>query len=75
MILVPETAKGEKLEIKDVKRQVKHALHHLGLSHEYRVLADHHRIVIEKVKNKPPHAEHEGTPPSPYQTLPYFFPG
>jgi hypothetical protein len=75
MLIVPDTVKGKRLEIKDLKLQVKHALHHLGLSEEYRVLADHQRVIVEKVKKMPQHAHHEGTPPSPYQTLPYFFPG
>lgn len=75
VLIVPDTVNGKIVEIKDVKLQVKHALHHLGLSDEYRVLADHHRIIIEKVKKTPQHPQHEGTAPSPYQTLPYFFPG
>lgn len=75
MLIVPDTVNGDRLEIKEVKLQVKHALHHLGLSDDYRVLEEHHRIIIEKVKKAPQHAQHEGTVPSPYQTLPYFFPG
>ncbi|MGO9644277.1 MAG: hypothetical protein ACLPY5_05965 [Candidatus Bathyarchaeia archaeon] len=74
-LIVPDTVNGKRLEVKDVKFQVKHVLHHLDLSDDYRVLAGHRTIIIEKVKKMPHHAQREGTPPSPYQTLPYFFPG
>lgn len=77
------TAKGGKLFLdqtgrlspKDAKLQVKHALRHMGLEEEYRVLSEHHiiRIVrlIEKTRPKP---RKEGELPAPSQSLPYFFP-
>jgi hypothetical protein len=60
---------------KDAKLQVKHALRHLGLAEEYRVLSEHHIIRIEKLVEKKRHKfEKEGEAPAPSQSMPYFFP-
>jgi len=60
--------------VKEVKMEVKRVLHRLGLSH-YRVLAEHSRILIVRVKERPRlRTEMKGSPPSPSQSLPYFFP-
>jgi hypothetical protein len=74
LLLLPDEVNGRRLGVKDVKLQLKHALHNLGLSEEYRVLAEHHRIRIVKVEVKQKMAERKGTTPSPSQSLPYFFP-
>jgi hypothetical protein len=64
------------LSMKDAKLQVKHALHHLGLSEDYRVLSEHHRIRLVRVEEKREHhVGREGGAPPPSQSLPYFFPG
>jgi hypothetical protein len=74
-LIMPETAEGQRSGVKDVKTQVKHVLYHLGLSDKYRVLAEHHKIRIVKVKEKlKPHTERRGSAPPPSQSLPYFFP-
>jgi hypothetical protein len=74
VLLLPDAVNGQKLGVKDVKLQLKHALHHLGLSEEYRVLAEHHRVRIVKVEERLKAAERKGTVPPPAQSLPYFFP-
>jgi len=74
-LIVSEEARGSRFGVKEVKTQVKHILHHLGLSDEYRVLAEHRKIRIARVKEKPrPCAERKGSAPPPSQSLPYFFP-
>ena len=75
LILVPDTIKGKHYGVKDVKLIMKHALHQLGMSGEYRVLAEHHQVRIVKVEEKTRYAEREGAAPPPSQSLPYFFPG
>ena len=75
-LLVPDSAAGRPVSVKDVKAQVKHALHNLGLSDEYRVLTEHHKVRIVKIEEKArPPAEREPSAPPPSQSLPYFFPG
>jgi hypothetical protein len=74
VLLLPDTVNGHKLGVKDAKVQLKHALHHLGLSDEYRVLAEHHRVRIVKIEEKSRPMERRGTTPPPAQSLPYFFP-
>jgi hypothetical protein len=74
LLLLPDEVNGRRLGVKDVKLQLKHALHNLGLSEEYRVLAEHHRIRIVKIEVKQKMAERKGTTPPPSQSLPYFFP-
>jgi hypothetical protein len=75
ILMVPETANGQRFSIKDVKMQMKRVLHHLGLSHQYRVLEEHHKIRIVKVKESPKHpTKQKGSPAPPSQTLPYLFP-
>jgi hypothetical protein len=74
-LLVPDEANGHHVGVKDVKMQVKHVLHHLGLSEEYRVLTEHHKVRIVKVEEKlRPAAERKASAPPPSQSLPYFFP-
>ena len=75
VLLVPDTVNGKHYGAKDVKLLVKHALHQLGVSEEYRVLSEHHEVRIVKVEEKTRYAEREGAAPPPAQSLPYFFPG
>ena len=72
-LIVPDTVNGKHYGVKDMKLHVKHALHQLGLSEEYRVLIEHHKIRIVKVEEKAKYAEREGAAPPPAQSLPYFF--
>jgi hypothetical protein len=66
---------GGHVSPKDAKLQVKHALRHLGLAEGYRVLSEHHIILIEKlVEKKRRKFEKERETPAPSQTMPYFFP-
>lgn len=74
VLVVPDTVKGKQFGVKDLKLHVKHALHQLGLSEEYRVLAEHHRIRIVRIEVKPKPMEKEGSAPPPSKSLPYFFP-
>ena len=75
ILLVSETADGQRFCVKDVKMQVKHVLHHLGLSRHYRVLKEHHRIRIVKIKeNSKQPTKQKGSSAPPSQTLPYLFP-
>jgi hypothetical protein len=62
------------LRPKDVKMQIKHVIHHLGFSHEYRVLSDHSVLRIVKVGHKSRPQEKGGSVPNPSQSLPYLFP-
>lgn len=73
-LIVPDTVNGKHYGVKDMKLHVKHALHQLGLSEEYRVLAEHHKIRVVKVEEKVRYAERESRAPPPAQSLPYFFP-
>lgn len=75
LLIVPDTTSRSKLGVKEVKLQVKHVLHQLGFSEEYRVLTEHHTVRIVKVGEKYRPIERKGTAPSPSQSLPYFFPG
>jgi hypothetical protein len=75
LLLVPDTVNGKHYGVKDVKLLVKHALHQLGISEEYRVLAEHHQVRIVKAEEKTHYVERKGTAPPPAQSLPYFFPG
>ena len=74
-LLVAEAANGKQIGMKDLKLQVKHVLHHMHLSDDYRVLAEHQKIRIVRVEEKTRHAERAGTAPAPAKSLPYFFPG
>ena len=74
LLIVPDTTGASKVGVKDVKLQVKHVLHQLGFSEEYRVLADHHMIRIVKVGEKYRPSERGGQVAPPSQSLPYFFP-
>jgi hypothetical protein len=72
---VPEIVNGKHYGAKDLKVQVKHVLHQLHLSEDYRVLAEHQKIRIVKIEEKEKHHERAGTAAPPSKTLPYFFPG
>jgi hypothetical protein len=74
LLMVPDAANGNSIGVKDVKLQVKHVLHQLGFSSEYRVLAEHHVVRIEKVKEKVRYEQRKVSAPPPSQSLPYFFP-
>jgi len=74
-LLVPDTVNGKPFGVKDLKLQVKHVLHHMHFSDDYRVLAEHQKIRIVRVEEKSKHAERGGTAAPPSQTMPYFFPG
>ncbi len=73
-LIVPDVVNSKHLGVKDLKLQVKHVLHHLHLSEDYRVLAEHQKIRVVKVEEKVRHVEKEGTAPAPAQSLPYLFP-
>ena len=75
VLLVPDMVDGKHFGVKDVKLHMKHALHHLGLTEDYRVLAEHHQVRIVKVEEKTKHAQQRSEAPPPSQSLPYFFPG
>jgi hypothetical protein len=62
------------LRARDVKIGTKHVLHHLGFSHDYRVLSENSRIRIVRVEEKRKAVKKETVPPNPAQTLPYLFP-
>lgn len=74
LLIVDDSKGGRRLGVKDVKLQVKHVLHQLGFSEEYRVLEEHHVVRIAKVEEKVRYAERKGTVPPPSQSLPYLFP-
>ena len=74
-LLIPENVNGKQFGVKDLKLQVKHVLHHMHLSEDYRVLAEHQKIRIVRVEERTRRGEREGTAPAPAQSLPYFFPG
>jgi hypothetical protein len=74
LILIPDEIGGKKVSVKDAKMQVKHVLHHLSFSGEYRVLTEQHKIKIVRVEEKARPAQEKGTPPPAPQSLPYFFP-
>ena len=74
-IILGDPTSGQ-LSMKDAKLQVKHALHHLKLSDEYRVHSEHHKIRLARVEEKKAHyVDKAGTAPPPAKSLPYFFPG
>lgn len=74
-IILSDPANGS-LSMKDAKLQVKHALHHLNLSDDYRVHSEHHIIRLMKVEEKKAHYVEKGrAAPPPASSLPYFFPG
>jgi len=83
-IRVPITVEGKRLVVgsreerllpRDVKTHVKQFLYHRGLSETYRVIEEHEVVRITKRKHKGERrVEKKGTPPSPYDTMPYYFP-
>jgi hypothetical protein len=73
--LILNDSANYQVNMKDAKLQMKHALHQLKLSEEYRVLSEHHKIRLVKVEEKSHYAERRGAVPPPSKSLPYFFPG
>jgi len=74
-LIVSEKSNDLRFGVKEVKTQLKHALHHLGLSDEFRVLVERSKIRIIRVEEKTrPAPERKSTVPPPSQSLPYFFP-
>lgn len=73
--LILNDSDNRQVSMKDAKLQMKHALHQLKLSEEYRVLSEHHKIRLVRVEQKSHYAEKRGAAPPPSQSLPYFFPG
>ncbi len=71
--LVLEADEGE-LSARDVKMLLKKFLHQRGLDGAYRVVGEREvvRIVRQREKRRP--RAKSGVPPSPYDTMPYFFP-
>lgn len=65
----------EKLPKRSVKILLKKFLHQRGLEEAYRVIQEKEvaRIVKRKHRGKQ-NTGKKGTPPSPYDTLPYYFP-
>jgi len=73
-LIVPEDKNHPQPQVKEVKMEVKRVPHHLGLS-QHRVLEEHHRILIVRLKEKPKlRTEKKGLPLPPSQSLPYLFP-
>ncbi len=65
----------EELSARNLKTFVKKFLHVRNLSESYRVVEEEKTIRIVRRKSKGKHGtEKKGTTPSPYSTLPYFFP-
>jgi len=75
VLMIPDEVAGRRLKVKAVKMELKHVLHQMSLSKDYRVLADDHGIRIVKVAERMRATRREGVVPSPSQTLPYLFPG
>jgi hypothetical protein len=67
-------SKEKKVLPKEVKMLVKRFLHREGLYETYRVTEENEVVRIIKREHKVRKAKEKGTPPSPYDTLPYFFP-
>lgn len=73
-ILVVDSAEKVLLP-RDVKTYVKHFLYHRGLSETYRVTEEHAVIRITSYKHRRDEkVKEKGVAPSPYDTLPYYFP-
>jgi hypothetical protein len=73
-LILSDPANGQ-LSMKDAKLQVKHALHHLNLSDDYRVHSEHHKIHLMRVEERKTHYVEKGrAAPPPSKSLPYFFP-
>jgi len=64
----------EKLSPREVKAYVKRFLHRKGLSETYRVTEEHRVVRIVKRRHGKKQVREKGTPPSSYDTLPYYFP-
>jgi hypothetical protein len=73
-LIISETENYPQSRVKEAKMEVKRILHHLGFS-DYRVLEEHHRIRVVRVKQKRKlRTERKGLPLPPSQSLPYLFP-
>ena len=65
----------EELSARNLKTFVKKFLHVKNLSESYRVVEEEKTIRIVRRKSTGKHgSKKKGTKPSPYSTLPYFFP-
>lgn len=74
--LILNDSADQQVSMKDAKLQMKHALHQLKLSEEYRVLSEHHKIRLVRVEQSRAHyVEKRSAAPPPSKSLPYFFPG
>ena len=73
-LVVPDVVNGKHFGGKDLKLHVKHVLHQMHLSDDYRVLAEHQKIRIVRIEEKAKYHEKAGTAPAPAKSLPYFFP-
>lgn len=76
--LILETGEEEP-PVKSMKTLLKKFLRHRGLEDRYSVIEkkETYKVVeknVEQKQQKKQNAEKEGTPPSVYDTLPYFFP-
>ena len=67
-------SKEKTVTSKDVKTRVKQFLYRKGLSETYKANVEHGVIRITKRRHAVRRMEKKGTPPSPYDTLPYYFP-
>jgi len=67
-------SKEKKVLPREVKTLVKRFLNHKGLSGNYRVTEEHDVVRIAKHEHRASKPREKHTPPSPYNTLPYFFP-
>jgi len=74
ILSINDPANGH-LSMKDVKLQVKHALHQLKLSDDYRVISEHRVIHLVRIEEKKTHYVERSEAPAPSRSLPYFFPG
>ena len=71
--LVVDSREG-RLSPADAKTYVKRFLHSRGLSETYRVTEEQQVIRVSKREHERDKKVRKMTPPSPHQTMPYYFP-
>ena len=71
--LVVDAGEG-RLSPREVKTSVKRFLHSRGLSTTYRVTVEHEVVRVSKCRHEEARKVKKGTPPSPHQTIPFYFP-
>jgi hypothetical protein len=71
--LVVDSGDG-RLSPTDAKTYVKRFLHSRGLSETYRVTEEHEVVRVSKRQHEKDKKVRKMTPPSPHQTMPYYFP-